>query len=152
VTSGATGDIQQATKMAKAMVTQMGYSTNSALVAYGDHQEEVFLGMSMGRSRTCPRRPRRRSTAEVAGWSTGLQSTPRRSSPSTSDEFVAVAEALLEYETLTGDEIRDLIAGKRPTRDDADTPHAPRGSAVPSAGKGRKRDEPDTGLEPQPQA
>jgi cell division protease FtsH len=68
------------------------------------------------------------------------------------DEFVAVAEALLEYETLTGDEIRDLIAGKRPSRDADDTPHAPRGSAVPSAGKGRKRDEPDAGLEPQPQA
>ena len=68
------------------------------------------------------------------------------------DEFVQVAEALLEFETLTGDEIRDLIAGKRPARDDADTPHAPRGSAVPSAGKGRKRDEPDAGLEPQPQA
>ena len=68
------------------------------------------------------------------------------------DEFVAVAEALLEFETLTGEEIRDLIAGKRPSRDLDDTPHAPRGSAVPSAGKGRKRDEPDAGLEPQPQA
>ena len=48
-------------------------------------------------------------------------------------------------------EIRDLIAGKRPVRDADDTPHAPRGSAVPSAGKGRKRGEPDAGLEPQPQ-
>jgi cell division protease FtsH len=63
-----------------------------------------------------------------------------------------VAEALLEFETLTGEEIRDLIAGKRPVRDADDTPHAPRGSAVPSAGKGRKRGEPDAGLEPQPQA
>ena len=45
----------------------------------------------------------------------------------------------------------DLIAGKRPSRDADDTPHAPRGSAVPSAGKGRKRGEPDAGLEPQPQ-
>ena len=67
------------------------------------------------------------------------------------DEFVAVAEALLEFETLTGEEIRDLIAGKRPSRDLDDTPHAPRGSAVPSAGKGRKRGEPDAGMEPQPQ-
>ena len=52
----------------------------------------------------------------------------------------------------TGDEIRDLIAGKRPTRDLDDTPSTPRGSAVPSAGRGRKRGEPDAGLEPQPQA
>ena len=68
------------------------------------------------------------------------------------EQFVSVAEALLEFETLTGDEIRDLIAGKRPVRDDADTPSTPRSSAVPSAGRGRKRGEPDAPLEPQPQA
>ena len=50
VTSGASGDIQQATKMARAMVTQLGYSDELGTVAYGDNQEEVFLGMSMGRA------------------------------------------------------------------------------------------------------
>src|SRR5436189_2654674 len=49
VTSGASSDIQQATKMAKAMVTQLGYSDELGTVAYGDNQEEVFHGMSMGR-------------------------------------------------------------------------------------------------------
>lgn len=62
ITSGATGDIQQATKMAKAMVTQMGYSDELGMVAYGDNQEEVFLGMSMGRSQSISRPPPRRST------------------------------------------------------------------------------------------
>jgi cell division protease FtsH len=60
---------------------------------------------------------------------------------------------LLEFETLTGDEIKDLIQGKRPTRESVIEPIAPRGSAVPPAGKPRPRPEPGTGpLEPQPQS
>ncbi len=60
-------------------------------------------------------------------------------------EYLA-AQGVIEHVTAA-----DLIAGKRPSRDLDDTPHAPRGSAVPSAGKGRKRGEPDAGMEPQPQ-
>jgi cell division protease FtsH len=63
----------------------------------------------------------------------------------------SIARSLLEFETLTGDEIKDLLAGKRPNRESVIEPVAPRGSAVPPAGKPRPR--PDTGgLEPQPQA
>lgn len=135
VTSGATGDIQQATKMAKAMVTQMGYSKELGMVAYGDNQEEVFLGMSMGRTQSLSEATAQKIDLEVRklvhqGY---LDATAILTEHH--DQFVAVAEALLEFETLTGDEIRDLIAGKRPVRDDADTPSAPRGSAVPSAGR-----------------
>jgi cell division protease FtsH len=67
-------------------------------------------------------------------------------------DFIAIAEALLEYETLSGDEIKALIKGVKPTRDDGEEPQA-RGSAVPKSGKSRKRKdgEPDTGMEPQPQ-
>ena len=152
ITSGATGDIQQATKMAKAMVTQMGYSDELGMVAYGDNQEEVFLGMSMGRSQSVSEATAQKIDAEVKKLvDTGYQDA-KKILTEHHDEFVAVAEALLEFETLTGEEIRDLIAGKRPSRDLDDTPHAPRGSAVPSAGKGRKRGEPDAGMEPQPQA
>jgi cell division protease FtsH len=152
VTSGATGDIQQATKMAKAMVTQMGYSDELGMVAYGDNQEEVFLGMSMGRSQSLSEATAQKIDAEVKRLVDEGYADAKRILTDHHDEFVAVAEALLEFETLTGEEIRDLIAGKRPSRDLDDTPHAPRGSAVPSAGKGRKRGEPDAGLEPQPQA
>ena len=62
-----------------------------------------------------------------------------------------LAKGLLEYETLTGEEIRDLLDGKPPVRDTGDTTPPPRGSPVPSAGRGRPR-ESDGGLEPQPQA
>ena len=64
-----------------------------------------------------------------------------------------LAKGLLEFETLTGDEIKDLLAGKRPVRESVIEPTTPRGSAVPPAGKPRPRPEPPTGpLEPQPQA
>ena len=67
-------------------------------------------------------------------------------------EFEKLAQALLEYETLSGDEIRDLIAGKEIIRREDDDSTPSRGSAVPSAGKPhRKPPTPDTGLEPTPQ-
>jgi cell division protease FtsH len=137
--------------MAKAMVTQMGYSDELGMVAYGDNQEEVFLGMSMGRSQSLSEATAQKIDSEVRRLVNEGYVSAKEILTKHHEEFVAVAEALLEYETLTGDEIRDLIAGKRPVRDDADTPSAPRGSAVPSAGRGRKRGEPDAPLEPQPQ-
>ena len=52
-------------------------------------------------------------------------------------DLETLAKGLLEYETLTGDEIKDLLAGKRPVREAVIEPAAPRSSAVPTAGKGR---------------
>ena len=64
-----------------------------------------------------------------------------------------LAKGLLEFETLTGDEIADLLAGKRPVRESVIEPSTPRSSAVPPAGKPRPRPEPPTGeVAPQPQA
>jgi cell division protease FtsH len=57
---------------------------------------------------------------------------------------------LLEYETLSGEEIRHLLDGQPPVRDTGDTAPPSRGSAVPTAGRGRPR-ETDGGLFPQPQ-
>ena len=65
ITSGASSDIQQATKMAKAMVTQLGYSDELGTVAYGDNQEEVFLGMSMGRQQNISEATAQKIDAEV---------------------------------------------------------------------------------------
>jgi len=66
---------------------------------------------------------------------------------------VAIAEGLLEYETLSGDEIRALILGQKPSRDLGDDSTPSRGSDVPSAGAKKdepKGDAPEGGLEPQP--
>jgi cell division protease FtsH len=70
-------------------------------------------------------------------------------------DLEVLAKGLLEYETLTGEEIKDLLAGKKPNRESVIEPQAPRTSAVPPAGKSRPRPGPgpETGpMEPQPQA
>jgi cell division protease FtsH len=72
------------------------------------------------------------------------------------DAFVAIAEGLLEYETLSGEEIMALIRGDKPARDLGDDAPPSRGSAVPKTGVkkdgtvGAKGDEPEGGFEPQP--
>src|SRR5262249_50746033 len=66
-------------------------------------------------------------------------------------DLETLAKGLLEFETLTGDEIKDLLAGRRPSRESVIEPTTPRNSAVPPPGRRRPRPEPG-GLEPQPQA
>jgi len=152
ITSGASGDIQQATKMAKAMVTQFGYSDELGTVAYGDNQEEVFLGMSMGRHQNLSESTAQKIDAEVRRLIDEGYETARRILTEKKREFETLAQALLEYETLTGEEIVDVINGKKPNRESVLEPIGPRTSAVPPAGKPRPRPDPDPGLEPQPQA
>ncbi|WP_024519047.1 ATP-dependent zinc metalloprotease FtsH [Bradyrhizobium sp. Tv2a-2] len=152
ITSGASGDIQQATKMAKAMVTQFGYSDELGTVAYGDNQEEVFLGMSMGRQQNVSESTAQKIDAEVRRLVDEGYQTARQILTEKKRDFETLAQALLEYETLTGEEITDVINGKKPNRESVLEPIGPRTSAVPPAGRPRPRPDPDPGLEPQPQA
>jgi cell division protease FtsH len=149
ITSGATGDIEQATKMARAMVTRMGFSEELGLVMYGDNQEEVFLGMSMGRSQAISESTAQKIDAEVKRLVEEGHRAAHKILAENKEAFIQIAEGLLEYETLTGDEIRDLLEGKPPSRD-ADQPPPTRGATVPSAGRGRPKPKPDAGMEPQP--
>ena len=154
ITSGAASDIDQATKLARAMVTRWGFSDQLGQVAYGDNQEEVFLGHSVARQQHMSEETQQIIDAEVRRLIEEAYSEARRILTEKNDEWIAVAEALLEYETLSGDEIRQVIAGQKPNRDLGDDTPPSRGSAVPKAGvHGKKKggEEPDAGMEPQPQ-
>jgi cell division protease FtsH len=150
VTSGAASDIEQATRLARLMVTRWGLSDELGTVAYGENQEEVFLGYSVARQQNISEATVQKIDAEIkrlveAGFAEAQQIlTDKRV------HLEVLAKGLLEYETLSGDEIKDLLDGKPPMREGVSEPAAPRSSAVPTAGKGRPR--PETGLEPQPQA
>ncbi|MFY8098818.1 MAG: cell division protein FtsH, partial [Allorhizobium sp.] len=152
ITSGAQGDIQQATAMARAMVTRLGYSDELGTVMYGDQQEEVFLGMSMGRQQSMSEATAQKVDAEVRRLINAGYEDARKILTDKRDQLEALANALLEFETLTGEEIKGLLAGKPIVRNDDDQTSTPKGTAVPTAGKGRPKPEPDAGLEPQPQA
>ena len=154
ITSGASGDIQQATAMARAMVTRLGFSDDLGTVMYGDNQEEVFLGMSMGRQSTISEATAQKIDAEVRRLVSHGYEDARKILTDKRQQLEAVAQALLEFETLTGEEIKGLMAGNpivRPSDDDGSKGSA--GSGVPSTGRTvRPRSEPSGGMEPQPQS
>jgi cell division protease FtsH len=151
VTSGASSDIEQATKLARMMVTRWGLSEALGTVAYGENQEEVFLGYSVARQQNISEATVQKIDAEIKRLVEGGYSEARQILEDKRADLEVLARGLLEYETLSGDEIKDLLAGKPPVREGLTEPVQPRTSAVPPAGRTRPRPEPG-GLEPQPQA
>jgi cell division protease FtsH len=153
VTSGAASDIEQATKLARAMVTRWGLSEVLGRVSYGENQEEVFLGHSVARHQNVSEETAQKIDKEVRRLVDEGHAEAHRILTEHGDDLEALAQGLLEFETLSGDEITDLLKGKRPIREDPsdDSPTTPKGSAVPSAGvRSRAGKDGDTGLEPQP--
>jgi cell division protease FtsH len=152
VTSGAASDIEQATRLARMMVTRWGLSEELGTVSYGENQDEVFLGMSVSRTQNASEATVQKIDSEIRRLvEEGYQEATKILTERRSDLEV-LAKGLLEYETLTGEEIQDLLKGKKPNRESVLEPSTPRASAVPPAGKPRPRPDSDAGLEPQPQA
>jgi cell division protease FtsH len=150
VTSGAASDIEQATKLARMMVTRWGLSDELGTVAYGENQDEVFLGYQVARQQNMSEETSRKIDAEVRRLvETGLGDARRILTEKRAD-LETLAKGLLEFETLTGDEIKDLINGKRPVRETVIDP-TPRSSAVPPSGKPRSAPPPTGDIAPQPQ-
>ncbi len=138
VTSGASSDIKQATGLARAMVTQWGLSDELGPLAYGDNQEEVFLGHSVSRQQNMSEETARKIDMEIKRLVQSGYDAARNILTEHIDDLHSLAKGLLEYETLSGDEIRGLLRGEKPDRDVFEEPEAtppPPTSAVPSAGK-----------------
>jgi len=153
VTSGASGDIQMATNLARSMVMEWGMSEKLGRVRYKSNDQEVFLGHSVTQSQHMSDETAKIIDEEVRMLIEAGERTAREMLTEHHDQFEAIAQALLEFETLTGDELRALMDGKPPVRPDDNEPTVHKASVVPSAGKStRKRPgpEPEGGLEPQP--
>src|SRR5205807_3676735 len=143
---------EQATKLARMMVTRWGLSEALGTVAYGENQDEVFLGYQVARQQNVSEETSRKIDGEIkrlveAGYTEAQSILLEKRG-----DLETLAKGLLEFETLTGDEIKDLLLGKRPNRESVIEPAGtPRSSTVPTAGVGRNRPQPDTGpREPQP--
>jgi cell division protease FtsH len=153
VTSGAAQDIKMATKLSRAMVQQFGMSDKLGPLAYGENEEEVFLGHSIARTQNLSDETQKMVDEEVKALVNEGYHTAQRILTENIEDLHTIARGLLEYETLSGDEIRDLLDGKPPVREVvSDTPPS-RSSHVPHTGRAKPRREegPDAGLEPQPQ-
>jgi cell division protease FtsH len=150
VTSGASSDIEQATRLAKMMVTRWGLSDELGTVAYGENNDEVFLGMQVNRQQNVSEATAQKIDSEVKRLVEEGYNEATRILTEKREDLETLAKGLLEFETLSGDEITDLLNGKKPNRESVLEPSTPRTSAVPPAGKPRPR--PDAGMEPQPQA
>ena len=153
VTSGASSDIKMATQMARAMVTQYGMSDKLGPLAYGDNEEEVFLGHSVARTQNMSDETQQLVDSEIHVIVDEGYGTATKMLTDKMDDLHTIANGLLEYETLSGDEIKGLLAGKQPVRDSGDDTPPETGSAVPVAGKASrgKGDEDAGDMEPQPQ-
>ena len=122
ITSGASSDIEQATRLAKMMVTRWGYSEELGTVAYGENQDEVFLGMSVSRQQNISEETARKIDSEVKRLVDGGFAEARRILTEKRDDLEKLARALLEYETLSGDEILKVLRGEKLDRPDVPPP------------------------------
>jgi cell division protease FtsH len=138
------------------MVTQWGFSDVLGQVSYGENQQEVFLGHSVSQSKNVSEATAQTIDNEVRRLIDQAYHQAKDILTEQHNGFVAIAEGLLEYETLSGEEIKALIRGEKPARDLGDDTPPSRGSAVPKTGAkkdgslGTKGDEPEGGFEPQP--
>ena len=111
VTTGAGNDIQQATEMARRMVTEYGFSDELGPLRYSDNEEEVFLGHSVARSKNVSDETAALIDKEVRRLIEEAEASARKILTDKSGDLEAVALALLEYETLSGDEVASLLRG-----------------------------------------
>lgn len=120
VTTGASSDISMATNIARRMVTEWGMSDKLGPLRYTSDQEEVFLGHSVSQSKNMSD-----DTAALVDSETRMiveNAYARATEILTThlEQLHTLAKALLEYELLSGDEIKDLLAGKAIIREEAD--------------------------------
>ncbi len=157
VTTGASSDIQQATGTARRMVTEFGMSEKLGRVRYGENEQELFLGHSVTQTRGVSEATAQLIDSEVRRLIEEAETTARTILVDHIDELHRLAQALLEYETLSGDEIRGLLRGEPIVRQDPDdTPAVPPAAVPPRSTTGRRPSVPNAGrptsLEPEPQA
>jgi cell division protease FtsH len=112
ITSGTAADIEEATKLARAMVTRWGLSEELGTVAYGENQEEVFLGHSVARQQNVSEQTAQLIATEVRKLIDAALAQSRDILTAHRRELDALAQALLRFETLTGAEIASLLAAQ----------------------------------------
>jgi cell division protease FtsH len=139
VTTGAMSDIEMATRMARAMVTRFGMSDELGPLAYAENQDEVFLGHTVARQQNVSEATAQKIDQEMRTIIDNCYRRAQQILEERADDLQTLAKGLLEYETLTGDEIVGLLKGIAPVRAPYEEPEPQRGPgpSVPQAGRPR---------------
>ena len=113
ITSGASSDIAAATNLARSMVTEWGMSEKLGPVLYAENTGEVFLGKSVTQSKNMSEETAKLVDAEIKSLVLGGYEGAKKLLQEHKEDWEKLSEALIEYETLTGEEIKDILAGKQ---------------------------------------
>jgi cell division protease FtsH len=130
ISTGASGDIQQATQLARAMVCHFGMSDKLGMVQYGENNEYVFLGREMIRSKDYSERIAQEIDAEVKRIIDDCFSVAKDLIDKNRDKLELIAQCLLEYETLDGREVEEIVRTGRFTPRTSTSPSEPPTGAV----------------------
>jgi cell division protease FtsH len=109
VSNGAAGDIKQMTRLARVMVCEWGMSEKMGMVEYGEHEDYVFLGRDINRSRDYSEATAQEIDREVRKFIDEAYARAKDLITKNRDKVEAIARALLEFETLDGAQIREII-------------------------------------------
>ena len=137
VTTGASNDIERATKMARNMVTKWGLSDELGPIAYGEEEEEVFLGRSVSQSKSVSDDTARKIDEVVRSILNRAYARTKAILTQNTDKLHMMAEALLAYETIDVSQIDAVMEGRRPgpPADWAKTGRTSKDDIGPAAGK-----------------
>ncbi|NBB83700.1 MAG: ATP-dependent zinc metalloprotease FtsH [Alphaproteobacteria bacterium] len=151
ISSGASGDIKMATDLATRMVTEWGMSEKLGMLLYGQPEQEVFLGHQVTQHKNMSEATQQQVDAEIRRIVDEAYGRAKQTLTDNRDQWEMLAKGLLEYESLTGEEIRKLLAGEPIIRDEPEPdqpppPKKPQGkrASVPTGGQ-------PGGLDPSPQ-
>src|SRR5438067_1161498 len=134
VSSGAASDIQYATTLARDMVTRWGMSDALGPLQYAEPEEEVFLGYSVNRTRLMSNETAQAIDKEIRKVVEDGYKRANSLLTENRQQLETLAQALLEYETLSGDEIKKVLAGESIDRGGSKGPALPAaGSSIPKA-------------------
>jgi cell division protease FtsH len=136
MTTGASNDFERATQMARDMVTRYGMSDALGPMVYGENEGEVFLGRSVTTHKNMSEATLQKVDQEIRRIIDQQYSLARKALEDNRDKVEAMAQALLEWETLDAEQIQDIMEGKSPRPPKPVTPNAPRPPASPAAGGG----------------
>ena len=140
VTTGASSDISMATNIARKMVTEWGMSDKLGPLAYGENEQEVFLGHSVTQKKNISENTAQEIDKEVKSIVTSAYKKAKLIIKKNMVQLHRLAKGLLEHETLTGNEIKDIIKGKKIKRSMMKTKNKKNKTltSVPSVGKTKK--------------